>query len=77
MSDCIGTGCKADVLMERIAALVVENTKLKAREAAIARWYEEGNAELFGPGKMPSMFALGRWWGERPWYRPFAATQEQ
>ena len=29
MSDCIGTGCKADSLMERIAALEAERDALK------------------------------------------------
>ena len=37
MSDCIGTGCKADSLMERIAALEAELDAL-AKDAERYRW---------------------------------------
>ena len=37
MSDCIGTGCKAASLMERIAALEAERDAL-AKDAERYRW---------------------------------------
>jgi len=50
MSDCIGTGCKAASLMERIAALEAERDALlrvvAAADAMHEAWYDGKDGEV-------------------------------
>ena len=47
MSDCIGTGCKADSLLARIAALEAERDALK-QDAGRYRWLRDPNNDTEG-----------------------------
>jgi len=59
MSDCIGTGCKASALLERIASL-------EAERDAMLQWRDVGES-LVSSGMRTNLFALGEWWSDRPW----------